>query len=40
MQLNSQVHIHWEGAAEKVLACCTAYMDVNNQLVEMDEEKV
>ncbi|KAE9587701.1 putative calcium-transporting ATPase [Lupinus albus] len=37
---NSEVHIHWKGAAEIVLACCTAYVDANEQLVEMDEEKM
>ncbi|KAJ1439835.1 P-type ATPase [Sesbania bispinosa] len=36
---DSDVHIHWKGAAEIVLACCTGYMDANDQLVEMDEEK-
>ncbi|KAF7806698.1 calcium-transporting ATPase 8, plasma membrane-type-like [Senna tora] len=37
---DSQVHIHWKGAAEIILACCTSYMDANDQLVEMDEEKI
>ncbi|CAL0327895.1 unnamed protein product [Lupinus luteus] len=37
---NSEVHIHWKGAAEIVLACCTSYIDANEQLVEMDEEKM
>lgn len=40
MQADAQVHIHWKGAAEIVLASCTRYMDSNDQLVEMDEEKV
>jgi len=39
-QPNSEIHIHWKGAAEIVLACCTGYIDVNDQLMEMDEEKV
>jgi len=39
-QPDSEIHIHWKGAAEIVLACCTGYIDVNDQLVEMDEEKV
>ncbi|MED6207560.1 Calcium-transporting ATPase 10, plasma membrane-type [Stylosanthes scabra] len=34
------VHIHWKGAAEIVLGCCTQYMDVNDQLMKMDEEKM
>ncbi|XP_061348918.1 calcium-transporting ATPase 8, plasma membrane-type-like [Gastrolobium bilobum] len=37
---DSEVHIHWKGAAEIVLACCTGYIDANDQLVEMDEEKM
>ncbi|KAK3197811.1 hypothetical protein Dsin_021226 [Dipteronia sinensis] len=36
---NSEVHIHWKGAAEIVLASCTNYIDINNQLVAMDEDK-
>ncbi|KAI4344481.1 hypothetical protein L6164_011702 [Bauhinia variegata] len=38
--LDSQVHIHWKGAAEIVLACCTGYMDANDQFVEMTDEKM
>lgn len=37
---DSDVHIHWKGAAEIVLACCTSYIDANDQLVEIDEEKM
>ncbi|TXG61108.1 hypothetical protein EZV62_012471 [Acer yangbiense] len=36
---NSEVHIHWKGAAEIVLASCVKYIDSNDQLVAMDEEK-
>lgn len=36
---NSEVHIHWKGAAEIVLASCTAYLDENDHVVPMDEEK-
>ncbi|XP_028751403.1 calcium-transporting ATPase 8, plasma membrane-type [Neltuma alba] len=36
--LDSQVHIHWKGAAEIVLACCTWYIDASGQLVKMDEK--
>ncbi|XP_014620880.1 calcium-transporting ATPase 10, plasma membrane-type isoform X2 [Glycine max] len=36
---DSEIHIHWKGAAEIVLACCTRYFDANDQLVEMDEAK-
>ncbi|TKY72778.1 Calcium-transporting ATPase 8 [Spatholobus suberectus] len=37
---DSDIHIHWKGAAEIVLACCTGYIDANDQLVGMDEEKM
>ncbi|WVZ19262.1 hypothetical protein V8G54_006584 [Vigna mungo] len=37
---DSNIHIHWKGAAEIVLACCTGYIDANDQLVGMDEEKM
>lgn len=37
---NSEVHIHWKGAAEIVLASCTAYIDTDDHLVEMDEDKL
>ncbi|XP_076892651.1 calcium-transporting ATPase 8, plasma membrane-type-like [Bidens hawaiensis] len=37
---NSEVHIHWKGAAEIVLAACTSYMDANDNLVPLDNDKV
>ncbi|XP_071724410.1 calcium-transporting ATPase 10, plasma membrane-type-like isoform X2 [Rutidosis leptorrhynchoides] len=37
---DSEVHVHWKGAAEIVLAQCTRYMDSNEQLVPLDEAKV
>lgn len=39
-QSNSEIHVHWKGAAEIVLASCTGYIDANDKVVEMDEEKV
>ncbi|XP_039154923.1 calcium-transporting ATPase 10, plasma membrane-type-like [Eucalyptus grandis] len=36
---DSEAHIHWKGAAEIVLASCTKYMDANDQVVAMDEDK-
>ncbi|KAM3760842.1 hypothetical protein ACB098_01G223000 [Castanea mollissima] len=36
---DSQIHIHWKGAAEIVLASCTQYIDAVGQLVAMDENK-
>ncbi|GKA47847.1 calcium-transporting ATPase 8, plasma membrane-type-like protein, partial [Tanacetum coccineum] len=37
---DSEVHIHWKGAAEIVLAACTSYMDANDTLVPLDNDKV
>ncbi|KAI8565883.1 hypothetical protein RHMOL_Rhmol03G0295700 [Rhododendron molle] len=37
---DSEVHIHWKGAAELVLASCTRYIDTNDQVVPMGEDKV
>nr|XP_043624987.1 calcium-transporting ATPase 10, plasma membrane-type-like [Erigeron canadensis]XP_043624988.1 calcium-transporting ATPase 10, plasma membrane-type-like [Erigeron canadensis] len=37
---DSEVHIHWKGAAEIVLAACTSYMDANGTLVPLDTHKV
>ncbi|KAL2503195.1 Calcium-transporting ATPase 8 [Forsythia ovata] len=36
---DSEVHVHWKGAAEIVLASCTSYIDGNNHLALMDEDK-
>ncbi|XP_010276717.1 PREDICTED: calcium-transporting ATPase 10, plasma membrane-type [Nelumbo nucifera] len=36
---NSEVHIHWKGAAEIVLASCTAYLDKNGSREPMGEDK-
>ncbi|KAF7149464.1 hypothetical protein RHSIM_Rhsim03G0267700 [Rhododendron simsii] len=38
--LDSEVHIHWKGAAELVLASCTRYIDTNDQVIPMGEDKV
>ena len=32
--------MHWKGAAEIVLASCTHYIDADDNVVEMDEDKV
>ncbi|KAF6161744.1 hypothetical protein GIB67_013821 [Kingdonia uniflora] len=37
---NSEVHIHWKGAAEIVLASCTEYLDLDGSSKPMSEEKV
>nr|GMC61113.1 calcium-transporting ATPase 10, plasma membrane-type-like isoform X1 [Ipomoea batatas] len=36
---DSEVHIHWKGAAEIVLSCCTHYIDANDNVVPLDENK-
>ncbi|KAK8525095.1 hypothetical protein V6N13_016080 [Hibiscus sabdariffa] len=36
---DSEVHIHWKGAAEIVLASCSRYLDSNGCLQSMDEDK-
>ncbi|KAG9135651.1 hypothetical protein Leryth_002384 [Lithospermum erythrorhizon] len=37
---DSGVHIHWKGAAEIVLSCCSSYIDENDQVLPMDENKM
>ncbi|KAB1204302.1 Calcium-transporting ATPase 10, plasma membrane-type [Morella rubra] len=37
---DDQVHIHWKGAAEIVLASCTSYVDATGQLEAMDDNKM
>ncbi|KAL4590044.1 hypothetical protein LXL04_002962 [Taraxacum kok-saghyz] len=37
---NSEVHIHWKGAAEIVLGACTSYMDTDENLVPLDADKM
>ncbi|CAI9099300.1 OLC1v1036095C1 [Oldenlandia corymbosa var. corymbosa] len=34
----SEVHIHWKGAAEIVLSSCTSYMDENDAVQPIDEK--
>ncbi|XP_065854078.1 calcium-transporting ATPase 9, plasma membrane-type-like isoform X2 [Euphorbia lathyris] len=36
---SSEVNIHWKGAAEIVLSSCTRYIDANNGLQSIDEDK-
>ncbi|KAH9619537.1 hypothetical protein KSS87_018651, partial [Heliosperma pusillum] len=36
----SEVRIHWKGAADIVLASCIGYMDENDQVVPMTEQKL
>ncbi|PRQ37105.1 putative calcium-transporting ATPase [Rosa chinensis] len=37
---NNKVHIHWKGAAEIILASCTRYIDNNDQVAAMDDDKL
>ncbi|KAB1209586.1 Calcium-transporting ATPase 9, plasma membrane-type, partial [Morella rubra] len=36
---DSEVHIHWKGAAELVLASCNGYLDSNGCLQSIEEDK-
>ncbi|KAB2062693.1 hypothetical protein ES319_A10G170100v1 [Gossypium barbadense] len=36
---DAEVHIHWKGAAEIVLAACSGYLDSNGCLQSMNEDK-
>ncbi|XP_044486506.1 calcium-transporting ATPase 9, plasma membrane-type isoform X3 [Mangifera indica] len=36
---DSEVHIHWKGAAEIVLASCTTYLDSNGHLQSIKEDE-
>lgn len=38
-QINSEVHIHWKGAAEMVLASCTKYLDTDGHLQSIDGDE-
>lgn len=37
---DTEIHIHWKGAAEIVLASCKNYVDENDQVQLLDEEKL
>ncbi|XP_017247687.1 calcium-transporting ATPase 9, plasma membrane-type isoform X2 [Daucus carota subsp. sativus] len=36
---DSNVHLHWKGAAEIVLACCSSYINVDEGLVPIEEDQ-
>lgn len=36
---NSDVHVHWKGAAEMVLASCTQFLDADGSVKSIDREK-
>ena len=38
MQPDSDIHVHWKGAAEIVLASCTAYMDEDDGIQPIEEK--
>lgn len=37
---DSEVHLHWKGAAEIVLSCCTSFIDKNGLVVPLGDDKV
>ncbi|XP_011094128.1 calcium-transporting ATPase 10, plasma membrane-type isoform X2 [Sesamum indicum] len=37
---DSEIRVHWKGAAEIVLASCTSYIDPDDSVVQMDEDKL
>ncbi|KAK9715797.1 hypothetical protein RND81_06G190300 [Saponaria officinalis] len=36
----SEIHVHWKGAAEIVLASCTSYLDESDSVASLDEHKM
>lgn len=39
-QANSEVCIHWKGAAEMVLSSCTKYVDLNGEVHSIEDNEV
>ncbi|XP_060172095.1 calcium-transporting ATPase 8, plasma membrane-type-like isoform X3 [Lycium barbarum] len=37
---DSEVHLHWKGAAEIVLSCCTSFIDENGSGVPLGDDKM
>ncbi|KZV28015.1 cation-transporting atpase plant [Dorcoceras hygrometricum] len=37
---DSEVHVHWKGAAEILIESCSSYIDANDCEIQMDEEKL
>ncbi|XP_073289919.1 calcium-transporting ATPase 10, plasma membrane-type isoform X2 [Primulina huaijiensis] len=37
---DSEVHVHWKGAAEILLESCSSYIDANDCEIQMDEDKL
>lgn len=40
VKLDSEVHLHWKGAAEIVLSCCTSFIDENGSVVPLGDDKM
>ncbi|KAK6131661.1 hypothetical protein DH2020_034675 [Rehmannia glutinosa] len=40
LKLSTGNRVHWKGAAEIVLASCSSYIDANDNVVQMDEDKL
>ncbi|KAH9716135.1 calcium-transporting ATPase 10 plasma membrane-type [Citrus sinensis] len=39
IKINSEVHVHWKGAAEMILASCTKYLDTDGHLQSIDGDE-
>lgn len=39
-QADGEVHVHWKGASELVLASCRSYIDEDGNVAPMTEDKV
>ena len=39
-QADGEVHVHWKGASEIVLASCRSYIDEDGNVAPMTEDKV
>ncbi|EPS66449.1 hypothetical protein M569_08327, partial [Genlisea aurea] len=37
---NSEVRVHWKGAAEIILSCCSSYIDSHGIVIPMDDHKL
>lgn len=40
LQSMSEVHVHWKGAAELILASCTSWLDADGLPQELTSDKV
>ncbi|CAN4112983.1 unnamed protein product [Withania somnifera] len=40
VKLDTEVHLHWKGAAEIVLSCCTSFIDESGSVVPLGDDKM